>query len=144
MKGYYQITIYLFSYKFTTNPNGQNIWFVISFVYFGYTYFGGWILHGPHGNGRYLYISLRISRNGRCGILTSSLVWVEIEISPCKGICQIDAIEDIMHRSIHQNCKVNSCFDWVCFGLLVFRIYVRPNHGWFISIWSYFVKPHAT
>ena len=56
MKGYYQVTIHLISYKFVADPKGRNTWFVILFVYFSYMCFE-WSLHG---NGRYLSIVLRV------------------------------------------------------------------------------------
>ena len=52
MKGYYQIILHLISCNFVANPRGRilgihnQIW---CFVYFGYAYFGGWIMHAPRG-----------------------------------------------------------------------------------------------
>lgn len=45
MKRCYQITIHLTSYNFFADPDDQNIWFVILFIYFDYTCLGGWSLH---------------------------------------------------------------------------------------------------
>jgi hypothetical protein len=86
MKAYYQTIIHLISCNFVTNPVGQIFGIhnqIFCFVYFGYTYFGGWIVHALLREIyiAYIYfIALRsLSNHSRCYVVTSSLVLLETE-----------------------------------------------------------------